>query len=52
MKLRAIRRRDCRHQALAPRRMRPWLLFAMVKWLEARFHLNEFAASRQPARRP
>jgi anaerobic magnesium-protoporphyrin IX monomethyl ester cyclase len=31
---------DYRHQVLAQRRLRPWQLFAAVKWLELRFHLR------------
>jgi anaerobic magnesium-protoporphyrin IX monomethyl ester cyclase len=31
---------DYRHQVLAERHLRPWQLFAAVKWLELRFHLR------------
>ena len=31
---------DYRHQVLAQERMRPWQLFAAVKWLELCFHLR------------
>lgn len=31
---------DYRHQVLEQQRLRPWQLFAAVKWLELRFHLR------------
>jgi anaerobic magnesium-protoporphyrin IX monomethyl ester cyclase len=31
---------DYRHQVLQERHLRPWQLFAAVKWLELRFHLR------------
>jgi anaerobic magnesium-protoporphyrin IX monomethyl ester cyclase len=34
------RRWDYRHQVLAEPRLRPWQLFAAVKWLELTFHLR------------
>jgi anaerobic magnesium-protoporphyrin IX monomethyl ester cyclase len=34
------RRWDYRHQVLAERHLRPWQLFAAVKWLELAFHLR------------
>jgi anaerobic magnesium-protoporphyrin IX monomethyl ester cyclase len=34
------RKWDYRHQVLAERRLRPWQLFAGVKWLELWFHLR------------
>ncbi len=34
------RRWDYRHQVLAQRYLKPWQLFAAVKWLELRFHLR------------
>lgn len=34
------RKWDYRHQVLGQTRLRPWQLFAAVKWLEMRFHLR------------
>ncbi|MEX2388221.1 MAG: radical SAM protein [Phycisphaeraceae bacterium] len=34
------RRWDYRHQVLGQRHLKPWQLFAAVKWLELRFHLR------------
>jgi len=47
---------DYRHQVLEERHLRPWQLFAAVKWLELRFHLRprrlrRLLLARDPARR-